>query len=205
MADVKLVVGKDSYSAHSQILAYRSDLILRLLEGCPNVSPEKPLVISEALSEHDPIGIETLLKHVYQQQAISSHKEAEQLLSIANYFQAPYLARKAVFYMENTENLLQATCDQDGALRWLLLAEKFELTNFKQQCVNFITKHFAVLQSDSRMEELRSVTCVAVMRALQAKSRKHDLICPEQGPVECLTTDSRRVRNQPFGLPPNWS
>ncbi|KAL3135346.1 hypothetical protein ABBQ32_007537 [Trebouxia sp. C0010 RCD-2024] len=45
MADVKLVVGKDSYSAHSQILAYRSDLILSLLEGCPNVSPEEPLVI----------------------------------------------------------------------------------------------------------------------------------------------------------------
>lgn len=72
--------------------------------------------------------------------------------------------------MENTENLLKATCDQDGAVHWLLLAEKLELTNFKQQCINFITKHFAVLQGDCRLEELRSETCVALIRALWPRS-----------------------------------
>ncbi len=149
-----------------------------MLEDCSNFSVEEPLVIGEALLQFGANATQTFLKHVYQHHPVSSHEEAQQLLSMAHLLDAPSLMKKAVSYMEDTEHLLQATCEPAGAIYWLLLADRFDLTNFREQCIHFTVQHFHVLQRDDRLAELRTATCLALLRALQAKIDKHEVICP---------------------------
>ena len=135
-------------------------------------------MIGEALSQYGATATQTFLKHVYQHHPVSSHEEAQQLLSMAHLLDAPSLMKKAVSYMEDTKHLLQASCEPAGAIYWLLLADRFDLTNFRQQCINFTVQHFHVLQRDGRVEELCTATCLALLRALQDKIDKHEAICP---------------------------
>ena len=70
-----------------------------MLEDCSNFSVEEPLVIGEALLQFGANATQTFLKHVYQHHPVSSHEEAQQLLSMAHLLDAPSLMKKAVSYI----------------------------------------------------------------------------------------------------------
>ena len=87
---------------------------------------------------------------------------------MAHLLEAPSLMEQAV--LENIPDLLQASCAPDGTICWLLLAGHFDLTAFKQQCINFISKHFTSLQHDERIQEPAKPTCLSLVCELRSKA-----------------------------------
>lgn len=51
-------------------------------------------------------------------------------------------------------NVLQANTNENGALKWLLLAEKYNLVDLKESSINFIADNYDILLQDKRLLDI---------------------------------------------------
>ena len=175
LADMYLVVEDERYPAHSQFVASCSRLIYHIIEDTANFSRQEPLIISSPLQGYKHADVQRFLKHVYTVCVARSNTEALQLLTVADQFDSPTLMERAITFLERAGQgaFLQADCGPTGVLHWLQLAERFNLTAFKQRCVNYAAEHFQDVKGDPRMLQLQADTSLAFMEALQKIDLHH--------------------------------
>lgn len=164
-ADVVFVVGNERLPAHSQYLASYSKLMQALMRDSPTFSKDNPLILDQQLQAFAQEDIQTFLDHVYLNHDVRSPAEAHALLRLADLFDAAKLLGKAVEYLEaaSPEDMF---VDKEAILRWLLLAERFDLLSFMRKCANHAAIHYQEVCKDPKFHQLGTSALKAVMRAL---------------------------------------
>lgn len=164
-ADVVFIVGNERLPAHSQYLASYSKLMQALMRDSPTFSKNNPLVLEQQLRAFAREDIQTFLDHVYLIRGVSSSAEAYALLRLADLFDAAKLMGKAMEYLEaaSPEDMF---VDKEAILRWLLLAERFDLASFMRKCANHAAIHYQEVCKDPQFHQLGTSALKAVMRAL---------------------------------------
>ena len=164
-ADVVFVVGNERLPAHSQYLASYSKLMQALMRDSPTFSKDNPLILDQQLQAFAREDIQTFLDHVYLSRDVRSPAEAHALLRLADLFDAAKLLGKAVEYLEaaSPEDMF---VDKEAILRWLLLAEHFDLLSFMRKCANHAAIHYQEVCKDPKFHQLGTSALKAVMRAL---------------------------------------
>ena len=67
---------------------------------------------------------------------------------------------------------------EDGALRWFLFAEEYDIVPLRQACITFVAANYEALKTDQRLKLLPSATLVEVMNSLEiAKPRSGHGFC----------------------------
>lgn len=174
-ADVKLVVGGQSLPAHSQFLASQSRFIHNMLQdlsicGMGGTEKEQLVIPASMLSDFTVQDVQTFLCQVYNfsNQEPRSVAEAHQLLKLADRFDSVKLLKSCADYLRLRQNVLfQATTKEEGALKWALLAEEHGFDDILREALKFIASNYAILQSDSRLGQLRSTTLLQLAQELQ--------------------------------------
>lgn len=64
-------------------------------------------------------------------------------------------------------NVLKANTKENGALKWLLLAEKYNLIDLKQSSINFIADNYDILQNDTRLLDISIQSYHAIAKKIQ--------------------------------------
>ncbi|KAL0046524.1 hypothetical protein WJX82_002978 [Trebouxia sp. C0006] len=101
-ADVIFVVSEQRLPAHSHYLASHSKILQNVMRECPTFSKDAPLVLDRQLGGFAASELQTFLNQIYFSPVISSVAEAQDLLKVADLFDAATLLGKAVAYLEKT-------------------------------------------------------------------------------------------------------
>ena len=136
-----------------------------LMRDSPTFSKDNPLILGQQLQAFAREDIQTFLDHVYLNRDVRSPAEAHALLRLADLFDAAKLLGKAVEYLEaaSPEDMF---VDKEAILRWLLLAERFDLLSFMRKCANHAAIHYQEVCKDPKFHQLGTSALKAVMRAL---------------------------------------
>ena len=188
-ADVVFVVGNERLPAHSQYLASYSKLMQALMRDSPTFSKDNPLILDQQLQAFAREDIQTFLDHVYLNRDVRSPAEAQALLRLADLFDAAKLLGKAVEYLEaaSPEDMF---VDKEAILRWLLLAERFDLLSFMRRCASHAAIHYQEVCKDPKFHQLGTSALKAVMRALHLLTKLY----PRLNSAAC-----QQVKGQLFG------
>lgn len=163
--DVLFVVGGQRLPAHSQYLASHSKLMQTLLRDSQAFSRDQPLVLDQQLQGFSPEDLQTFINHVYLSSLIKSSAEALALLRVADLFDASKLMGVAVSYLE-TASGDDMFSTNEGIVRWLLLAERFDMPAFLKKCANHAAIHYQDVSADPSFNQLGVAALKAVLKSV---------------------------------------
>ena len=173
-ADVILEVESQRLPAHSQFLASQSKFMHNILQDLgrsrKTFTDEEQLVIpASMLSDFTAQDVEAFLCQVYD----FSHNQprtvaqAHQLFRLADRFDSTKLLKRCVdFLCSQHDALFKPTTQEDGALKWALLAEQYGLDEILERVLKYIACNFCILQSDPRLGQLRAATLLQLAQQL---------------------------------------
>ena len=158
--------------AHSHFLAAASKLMQSLVCDSHTFSREQPLVLDEQLRGFFEADLQTFLNHIYLNPEVDSPAAADALLKVADLFDATKLMEKAITYLEEVPggNMFATT---DDILRWLLLAERFDLTSFLKKCANHAAMQYKDVCNDPRFHQLSPAALHAILHGVHLLTELH--------------------------------
>ncbi|KAK9832432.1 hypothetical protein WJX74_010148 [Apatococcus lobatus] len=170
-ADVEFHVGAERLPAHSQILASQSHYLAKMFQDLKiNFSSASKFVLpEETLAGFTSAQLEQFLLSIYNGsfQSLRTATQAYDLYRLADLFDCPTMRAACNSYLgKNACRFLQATCMEDGMLKWFLAAEQFGITELRQACITFAAKNYGSIRSDPRLKQLPSSSLVEVMDRL---------------------------------------
>ena len=191
--------------AHSQFLAAASKMMQSLMCDCHMFSREQPLVLDEQLRGFSEADLQIFLNHVYLNTEVDSTAAADALLKVADLFDATKLMEKATTYLEEVPGS-NMFANSSEVLRWLLLAERFNLALFLKKCANHAALQCKDVCSDARFHQLSPAALHAILQrvhlltelypGLQHGQSSHILCYPadyQSGAVPVVDVSSRHV------------
>lgn len=177
-ADVEFHCGEDRLPAHSQVLAGQSHFMAKMFQDL-KVSFSKTnkfAIPAETLAGFTSAELERFLVKIYNSSPcpIQSAAEAHQLYRLADLFDCPKLRAACSSYLvQNAGTFLEATTQEQGVLKWLMVAEEFDIAELQKACITFTAKNYGLIQSDARLKLLPSSTLVEVMNQLFTQTPQH--------------------------------
>lgn len=171
-ADVLFVVGNEQLPAHSQYLAGHSQLMQHMMREATAFSKNQPLVLDRQLQSFTRAELQTFLDHVYLSPAVGSITDAQALVKVADMFDAAKLMSNAVSYLEKAspDELFGS---KDTIVRWLLLAEKYNLTSLLTKCARQAALRYTEVRSAAQFSELGVTALKIIMDSLHLLTTVH--------------------------------
>lgn len=171
-ADVLFVVGNEQLPAHSQYWAGHSKLMQHMMREATAFSQNQPPVLDRQLQNFTRGELQTFLDHVYLSPAVGSIADAQALVKVADMFDAAKLMCKAVSYLEKAspDELFGS---KDSIVRWLLVAEKYNLASLLTKCARQAALRYTEVRSATRFSELDRTALKIIMDSLHLLTTVH--------------------------------
>ncbi len=169
-ADVSLEVEGQLLPAHSQFLAYQSRFFENMLKDLGDeLRPAETIKVpASMLSSFTRQDVEAFLCQVYNccSRAPESVEQAHEMYRLADCFDAPKLMKTCVDYlMAQSDGLFKDSSEEDGVLKWVLLAQQYGLADLQRRAVAFIVNSSCNLPSDARLPELSPAVLLQLVQA----------------------------------------
>ncbi len=190
-ADVIFVVSEQRLPAHSYYLASHSKILQNVMRECPTFSKDAPLVLDRQLGGFAASELQTFLNQIYFSPVISSVAEAQDLLKVADLFDAATLLGKAVAYLEETpaQDLFVSS---SKLLDWMLFAERCNFTSFMKRCAAHAAIAYEDISKDARFGSVGPCALRAVMHGLHQLTDIHPGVVMLDGHFDPVGTKAAR-------------
>ena len=164
LTDVTLVVEGTRFPAHSQLLCMQFAFFRRVIIDVGPVTPDKPLVVQDALQGHRCIAVETVLRAVYSHDKLHPQctTVAWQVCLLVDQLDCPDMLRQCKEYLELGIQLAEVSTSQD-ALEWITKADRLNLYTLRDLCARRIAADFISLTADPELTQLPSHIMLVIM------------------------------------------
>ena len=188
-ADMVFEVEGQRLPAHSQILAYHSQFVHKMLEDLSeSETRQKPsrlnqFVIGDTmLSSYTAHDVQAYLCQIYEfgSKPVQSAEQAYQLLKVADRLDSPRLMEKCRDDLISRAPGLFQHDDQfapipagPGALEWALRAEQYGLKDLQKKALEYVARNYQMLRMDDRLKQLLAAAFLVLADELHAVHVNH--------------------------------
>ena len=185
-----LVVEGTRFPAHSQLLCMQFAFFRRVIIDVGPVTPDKPLVVQEALQGHSCSTVQTVLSAVYSygKLHLDCTTVAWQVCLLVDQLDCPDMLRQCKEYLEVGMKQAELSTSQD-ALEWITTADRLNLCPLKDLCAQRIAADFVRLTADPKLSQLSSHVLLSIMTQMS-----HMMSHPHSARAPGLLTSRIRLR-----------
>lgn len=168
LTDITLKVENKEFKAHKAVLAAHSDYFCVMFTGNMLEKNEDVIILKELSCQ----GFEIILDHIYTSKLMLTNENVQFVLETANYLQMEYIVDICTQFLENIITL-------DNCVDILLLADHYQLHEFKNSVLTFVCNHISRLDSRNGLLKLSPDHMISIL--------KSDM------PMECKELDVLRI------------
>ena len=171
---MSLVVEGTRFPAHSQLLCMHFAFFRRVITDVGPVTPDKPLVVQDALQGHSCNTVQTVLSAVYSHGKLhlDGTRMGWQVCLLIDRLDCPDMLRQCKGYFEFYMYTELATSEE--ALEWITTADRLDFGSLKDTCAQKIAADFVSLTADPKLSQLPSHIMFLVMTQMSSMMSQYE-------------------------------